>query len=108
MSTSLPSGDNATFLRFWSGGTGVWRAAYWPGVGLAAGVAVEVGDPLAVDDAEGEPLGTGVTIGVGLGDGKIVLGTFANERANISTNMTKTITTQMRPRLSLRGGSEPR
>ena len=84
-------------------------AAYAPGVGLAVGegtgvgVAVAAGDPLAPDDddapadPEGDPLGIGVTIGLGLGEGKILLGTFANERAKISTKMTKTITTQMRP-----------
>lgn len=92
--------------------------SYWPGVGLGVGCGLAVGDAAAADeedavaeadaDEDDEPLGTGVTIGVGLGEGKIVLATFANERAKMSTKMTKTITTQIRARLSLRGGSEPR
>lgn len=92
--------------------------SYWPGVGLGVGCGLAVGDAAAADEEDAvaeadaeeddEPLGTGVTIGVGLGEGKIVLATFANERAKMSTKMTKTITTQIRARLSLRGGSEPR
>ena len=45
---------------------------------------------------------------MGVGDGKSELGMFANVRANISTKMTNTMTTQVRARLSLRGGSDPR
>jgi len=73
---------------------------------LAEALAPEDDD--APGDPEADPLGTGVTIGDGLGDGKILLGTFANERAKIRTKRMKTIATQVRPRLSLRGGNEPR
>lgn len=57
-----------------------------------------------------EALGPGDTLGIGtgVGDGKSELGMFANERAKISTKMTITIATQVRARLSFRGGSEPR
>jgi hypothetical protein len=43
-----------------------------------------------------------------VGDGKRVVGTFANERAKIRTTITSTITTHGRASESLRGGSAPR
>lgn len=84
--------------------------------GLAAPLAdgAALGDPDPLGDpgplAPADPLGTGVMLGVGLGvgEGKSELGMFANDRANISTKMAITIRTQMRARLSFRGGSEPR
>lgn len=87
---------------------------YGVGDGLAVGVAVAVGaalaDPAADPEATADPLGTAETLGtgLGLGDGKSVDGTFAKERAKISTNMTSTATAHDCARLSLRGGSEPR
>lgn len=89
-------------------------------VGVAVAVAVPVGagdavgaalaEPAADPDAPADPLGAAVMLGTGMGvgDGKSELGMFANVRANISTKMTNTITTQMRAMLSFRGGSEPR
>ena len=74
----------------------------------ADAAALAGGEADANADADADPLGTGVVLGVGLGDGKSELGMFANERAKISTKMTITITTQILPRLSVRGGSEPR
>jgi hypothetical protein len=47
-------------------------------------------------------------IGMGLGDGKRLLGKPAKERAKISTKMTITPITHGRARLSVRGGSAPR
>jgi hypothetical protein len=77
-------------------------------VGVAVGAGVD--DAPDVADADAEPPGDEVAsgVGVGLGDGKRVLGTFANESAKMSTKMTITIVTQIRAMLSLRGGSEPR
>lgn len=57
-------------------------------------------DPLGATDA----LGRGIALGVG----KMLLGMLANERAKISTKMTKTTITQGRARLSVRGGRAPR
>ena len=78
--------------------------------------ALDAGDvdgvALAKPEAEAadEPLGKGVRIGVGLGvgDGKSLVGTFANESAKISTKMMTTTATQIRARLSSRGGKDPR
>ena len=66
------------------------------------------GEVLAVADAD--PLGAAETLGtgLGLGDGKSIDGTFANERAKMSTNMTSTATAHGCARLSERAGSAPR
>jgi hypothetical protein len=79
-------------------------------VAAALAEAATDADADADPDAPADPLGAAVVLGTGMGvgDGKSELGMFANERANISTKRTTTITTQMRARLSFRGGSEPR
>jgi hypothetical protein len=68
--------------------------------------ALSEADGAALPDALGtaEKLGSGF----GVGDGKRVVGTFANERAKIRMKMTTTISTQGRARVSLRGGRAPR
>lgn len=73
-------------------------------------MAAGVGDAVAEPEADAELLGVRLVIGDGdgLGDGKMVLGTFRNESAKISTKITITITTQIRAMRSSRGGSEPR
>jgi hypothetical protein len=81
-------------------------------VPVAAGDAVgaALAAPAADPEATADPLGAAETLGMGLGlgDGKSVDGTFANERAKIRTNMTSTPTAHGCARLSVRGGSEPR
>ena len=76
--------------------------------GLAAGLADAVGDPDPL--APAEPLAAAELLGtaVGLGSGKIRLGSFANASTNISTKMTTTISTHGFARLSVRGGNAPR
>ena len=61
-------------------------------------------------EAAADPLGSGVLLasGTGLGDGKIALGTFANERTKMSTKMTVAPITHARARLSDWGGRAPR
>jgi hypothetical protein len=78
--------------------------------GIADAVGTAVADPDADPEAPADPLGAAETLGtgLGLGDGKSVDGTFANERAKISTNMTSTATAHGCARLSERGGSAPR
>ena len=53
------------------------------------GIGEAVGAALADPDAAADPLAAAETLGMGLGlgDGKSVVGTFANERAKIRTNM---------------------
>jgi hypothetical protein len=69
-------------------------------------------DALADADASALPEALGAAEklgkGLGLGDGKSVVGTFANERAKIRTKMTSTINTHGRASASVRGGSDPR
>ena len=87
-------------------------------VGLAAGDAVgdadaeALGDAVAATDpdAEADPLGSGAMLatGSGLGDGKMALGTLANESTKMSTKMTAAPITQARARVSDWGGSAPR
>lgn len=64
------------------------------------------GEPDALPEPLGaiEMLGRGVT----LGDGKMLLGMFANDRAKTRTKTTKTMITHGLARLSLRGGRAPR
>ena len=63
-------------------------------------------DPLADADTLGsaEKLGRGA----GVGDGKRVVGTFANESAKIRMKITNTITTHGLANESERGGRAPR
>jgi hypothetical protein len=63
-------------------------------------------DASALPDALGaaEKLGRGL----GLGDGKSVVGTFANESAKMRMKTTTTISTHPLARVSERGGSAPR
>lgn len=95
-----------------------FRRPYGVPVGLAAmdadacavGDAVSDGDDAADADAVVDALGTGVPLGsgMGLGDGKMVLGTFAKERAKMSTKMTATPITHARASRSVWGGRAPR
>ena len=73
-----------------------------------------VPEDVAATDAEAEaavdPLGSGAMLatGSGLGDGKMALGTLANESTKMSTKMTAAPITQARARVSDWGGSAPR
>ena len=100
-------------------GAGVWLAdadadasadGLPSALALALALALAPADAAADSDAAADPLGAGVVLGVGMGvgEGTMRLGKPANERAKISTKMTTTSATQIRARLSLRGGSEPR
>ena len=78
--------------------------------GLAAPLvdAATLGDPDPL--ASADPLGAAELLGtaVGLGSGKIRLGSFAKASTNISTKMTTTRSIHGFARLSDRGGSAPR
>jgi hypothetical protein len=82
--------------------------------GVAEGLGGADGEPDALMDGEvlGEPdaLGSAEKLGsgAGVGDGKSVVGTFANESAKMRMKMTTTISTHGRARVSPRGGSAPR
>jgi len=81
------------------------------GEGLAPADAAEDGDAAALAEAAlPDALGAAEKLGSGLGvgDGKSVVGTLAKERAKIRMKMTSTIRTHGRANVSERGGSEPR
>jgi hypothetical protein len=61
-------------------------------------------------DAPAEALGSAEKLGSGLGvgDGKRVVGTFANESAKMRMKMTSTISTHGRASVSFWGGRDPR
>lgn len=76
------------------------------GVAVPAPEAEGAADPLAPP----EPLGAteALGVGLGLGDGKMALGTLAYPSAKMSTKMTTTRSIQGLARLSVRGASAPR
>jgi hypothetical protein len=90
------------------------RRAQTPGYGAADALGARDGDVEAAADPEAaalpEALGPAEKLGSGLGvgDGKRVVGTIANERAKIRMTMTITIRTHGRASVSERGGSAPR
>jgi hypothetical protein len=84
------------------------------GEGLAVAEPDVWADALAEADTEAEALpdalaeAEAIGSGLGVGDGKSVVGTFARERAKIRTTIARTMTTHGRASESLRGGSAPR
>jgi len=87
------------------------RPCYGLGDGLPAEAEAEAGaDAAGLPDPLPDGLGPAEELarGLGVGDGKRVLGTFPTESAKIRTMITSTITTHGRARESFRGGSAPR